>query len=539
MPRRGNDADFAIPSGRTPTRALETRSTKGGVPPEEPRSNCQLSSRLIVFVCSGVVLFVSFLLLVVPKASPRLIDIFDLANIFCTEPITEYYNVSQTYLPPGANETQIVYEMQMREVSYTVSGNEVYLTDPQLDALRGRFRAIVALGILTLFTGLMGLVTACSPDLTADHVRCRMYIFICFSVPVFISSVFIALYCFGFRLQANYVARMHFSCLLPILPPTMTRPEDINLDDVLNLAGACSLIASFFGLSSAFWAGNLIGWRTLSRSAVIACNTFSCMFGAGIMLIGFLNLSATGKQGQMAPGDLVVVAFGFVVVGLSGVGLGAAKKESQMLCNIYTGLTFVFTSVVLGLAIVFFLYPEAMDLLLLTHWKSISGSFGGMSKNEYNDITEENSTFIGVMSIILCTVLVINIFAAFTYKQELRRAGGGGHRQIEEVEYVDVFQRRKARETQYRERVLEEGAAMQSKREPSSSSAGMPSRVDRTASMSSAASSAAGAAATKKTLRDRLPTKAGMSARLPGRKPAPAPEPTGVRAGRSSRIMRA
>jgi hypothetical protein len=538
MPRRTNglDAELSTSSARPTSRAPEPRAGGKSQVPEETRSNCQLSSRLIVFVCSGVVLFVSFLLLVVPKASPRLIDIFKLANVFCTEPIAEYYNVSETYMPPGANETLTVNADRMREVSYTVSGEEAYLTDPALDALRSRFRAILALGFMTLFTGLMGLVTACSPDLSADHVRCRMYIFICFSLPVFISSVFIALYCFGFRLQANHVARTHFSCLLPFLPPTMTRPEDINLDDELNLAGACSLIASIFGLTGTFWAGNLIGWRTLSRSAVIACNTLTCMFGAGLMMIGFLNLSASGKEGQMTPGDLVVVAFGFIVVALSGVGLAAAKKESQMLCNIFSGLTTIFTSTVLGLAIVFFLYPEAMDLLLLTHWKSISGSFGGMSKTEYNQITEENSTFIGIMAIILCTVLVINIFATFTYKQELKRAGGGGHRQIEEVEYVDVFQRRKARENQYRERVLEEGAALtaqSSRREPASS--GAPSRVDRSASMSSAASSAAGTG--KKSLRDRLPTKAGMSARLPGRKPAP--EPTGARNARSSRIMRA
>lgn len=474
------------------TRQTPASSRKTGPEPSGGWRDCKFNSRLIVLATSLVTLFIAFLLLVVPVASPKLVNPWPVSQLQCT------VFVNRTVVTESGQQ-------------YIVGQEVVATTDPGLKSLRDRFRAIIAIGFCTLVCGLLGIASALSPNLQNDRVKCRLVLFISFTLPTCVAGIFIALYCFGFRMQANYIARMYFDCLRPYLPKQTTRPDLLDLDSELLIAGWLAILACASGLVSAYWGGNMLGWRAISRQTVIACNSFSSACGGGLMVAGFIGMSSSSEAGALAAGNFIVVAFGVVVVGLSALGLMAAKKESLAFCNIYTRVGGLFTAVCLAVSILFFLYPEAMDMFLLSHWSTISKSIGGMSHADYQKLLSEKSSFVGIITTLLCTVLVLNIFAAFTYANELKKAGGGGMRQLQEVEFVDVFERRKQREQAFRARMQEEGAASSTRAakeaEPHSK------RPARSSSQSSASSAASSVSPAKKSFLPAKKTPAGRGLR--------------------------
>lgn len=462
MPRRGLDAELSnVERGRA-------RAPPPGVKPpddDEDRSNCKLPSRLFVFVSSICAIALSLALLVAPPAMPQLVDSWELSQVTCSYVMnrTVLSNRTRYDVSTGAGAgngtgtaSSPVYET--KQVEYTVGSDYVYTTNDSIDSLRSRFRAILAMGFLTLISGLLGLMTALTPNLQADTSRCRMMTFIGFSIPSSIASLFVALYCLGFRQQANYIARLYFDCLKPHLPARMTSPDELDLDDELMLAGYMLIFGSLCLMVCSYWGGNMLGWKRISRSTVLACNTFASAVGVGIMVVGFMSFSALDTRTTLHAGDFAVVAFGALVVMLATLGLAAARKESLGMVKTYVSLGTIFTSCCLAISILFFLYPEAMDLFLISHWSSLQRALGGMTKAEYDRLTAENATFIGMVTAVVCTILVLNVLAAFTYAHELKRSlkGEGGPAP---VEFVNITQRRKLREAEFRARMAEESLA--------------------------------------------------------------------------------
>ncbi|KAG8466316.1 hypothetical protein KFE25_002072 [Diacronema lutheri] len=466
MPRR-LEAELSRAAVRTRIHSPST-STRGES--AEETSNCKLSSRLIVFASSLVALALALALLVTPAASPLLLDSWVLSQITCSQAVnrTVAYNRTIATRPRDGTPADIslgngsaVQQQPRRPVEYTVGTDQVYLTNEAIDSVRSRFRAILAMALLMLVSSLLGLMSALTPDLQAESARCRMMTFVGFSLPASIAALFVALYCFGFRRQANYIARLYFDCLKPALPARITTREQLDLDNELLLAGYALSIGSACLVASAYWGGHLLGWRRISRSTMLACNTFSMCIGGGTVVIGFMSMgggSAGGVTVGVTAGDFVLVGFGVLIAMLSALGLAAARAESVPLCRMYARLGGLFTALTLALAVVFFLYPEAMDALLVSHWAAVSGAFGGMSKAEYDALVVEHATFIGTLTTVVCTILVLNMLAAFTYRHALEK-GTHDDEAVPDVEFVNITARRKEREAAFRARLAEEGAA--------------------------------------------------------------------------------
>lgn len=446
MPRGGLDAELASVArsrARLPGIGALNRKEEGG--------NCKLSSRFIVLVSSLCALALSFALLIAPAVRSEYADGWVLASVTCPELANQ--TVVEAYTD-AAEQTA-----NSDSLAYTDSAGVVYGANEAINSLRSRFRAIVAMAFLNLFSGLLGLVTSVTPDLQADASRCRMVTFICFSLPSSIASAFVSLYCFGFRKQANYIARVHFECLQPYLPPRMAaRPEDVSLDAELLLAGYLLLFGAVCLTLCAYCGGNMLGWRRISRATMLACNSVACAAGGAITVVALVSLGAAEPAAELRPGDFLVAAFGLLIASLSVLGLAAARKESVRLCKAYARATALVTALCLGVCILFFLYPEAIDLFLISHWSGLQRALGGMSKREYDQLTAENATFIGMLMTVLCTLLVLNALAAFTYRHELER---GSRPRFEPVEFVDITKRRKLREADFRAHLAEEGAARQ------------------------------------------------------------------------------
>ncbi|KAJ1636221.1 hypothetical protein T492DRAFT_405088 [Pavlovales sp. CCMP2436] len=145
--------------------------------------------------------------------------------------------------------------------NYVVGYDVVTMENRSIDNLRGRFRAILAMGFMILLSAVLGIASALSPNLQADSTRCRLMCFIGFSFPTCVGGLFVALYILGFRQQANYIAKLYFDCLQPLLDKSIVSRDQMHLDNELNFAGWLIILASFSGLTGAFWGGTLVGWR--------------------------------------------------------------------------------------------------------------------------------------------------------------------------------------------------------------------------------------------------------------------------------------
>ncbi|KAJ1618578.1 hypothetical protein T492DRAFT_1091639 [Pavlovales sp. CCMP2436] len=490
MPRRGGgfDSEISSASSSRSARAPEPRNGNGGRDAPRVVEKCKLHARFIVLVSQSLSLFIVFLLLVVPTTDPRLVDTWKLSQLFC-------YSTNETVFTSRPVASGVCSAVQNQPASnsgrnYVVGYDVVTMENGSIDNLRGRFRTILAMGFMILFSTVLEIASALSPNLQADSTRCRLMCFIGFSFPTCVGGLF-----------------LYFDCLQPLLDKSIVSRDQMHFDNELNFA--CWLII-------------LASWRSISRSTMLACNSFSTAIGGGIMMVGLMSFGAAaeGATATVTPGDFIVVSFGAVICAISAVGLFAAKKESEPMCKIYVQIGGLFTAFILAMSIMLYLYPEAMNLFLLSHCATLSGALGGLSKVEYNMMMSKNSSFVGIVTTLICTIIVLNLLAAVTYRRELVRDSGGGSK-VEEVEFVDIFERRKQREAAFRAKMAEEGSSREA--QLAAGASGTRGGLLRSGTSSSDHPSAAGG---KRTLKERMkpsalpkPKLSGMQ--LPGRKPAP------------------